>query len=58
MKDSREERLRRYEEIEQFNVKQIETVDSDSFIHTEQQLKDLGLDPYVDLGDDKKGGKQ
>ena len=56
--DKREERLKKYEEIEQFNIKQIESIDSDSIIHTEQQIKDLGIDPYVDLGDDNKGGRK
>ncbi len=58
MNETMEQKLKKYEEIEQFNMKQIETIDSDSFIHTEQQLKDLGIDPYVDFSDENKGGRK
>ena len=56
-KEKMKQKLAMYEEIEQYNNKQIELVDSDSLIHTEQQLKDLGIDPIIDNGDGLKGGK-
>ena len=56
MKESIEKKIERYEAIEAFNQKQIETIDSDMLITSEKQLKDLGIDPFVDI--EPKGGNK